>query len=282
MPVRKSRLLVCVFLPCLLPALSHAQENVSPSAPNAIVSGTSGAPAESPVKKKDPLIPCPGSFPTDLTTVNNCDFTVGKRLENFAAGSLTDKAMAGSAFFGLIAQGTKSPGYWHRTWEGYGRRVGVRYNQSVAKGSAQFLAGWILHDDPRHVSYHDDPRHYAKYIKTPDSPAQNETPVSHLGWKRTWHAIFDSITVRSSSADGLGRRLPAFSRFAADFGSAYGGYAWYRGPDNKFDKAGLRAASSFGSELASSFYTEFKPDISKVLGAIFKRGGTNNAQGKSQ
>lgn len=228
-------------------------------------------------------VPCPGTFPTDLT-VNDCSFTVGKRLENFVTGSLTDQAIAGAAFYGLMAQGSKTPREWHRTWEGFGRRVGVRYNQSVAKGSAQLLVGLILRDDPRHVSYDNDPRHYAKYLgegerqssgcQAPSTAMSSDSAVSHIVWKRSWHAVFDSITVRRSCSNGLGRRLPAFSRFAADFAGAYGGYAWYRGPENKFEKAGLRAAGSLGSDLVSSFYTEYKPEIGRVLGALFKRGGT--------
>jgi hypothetical protein len=274
MQIRKACLLFCGFLPWSLLASSYAQESSSSAVQHKLVSGTVATAAEAPMKK-NPFVPCPGSFPTDLTMVNNCEFNMSKRLENFAAGSLTDQAMAGAAFYSLISQGMKSPDYWRRTWEGYGLRVGVRYNQSVAKGAAQMLTGVILRDDPRHVSYQADPRHYAKYVDAALATPEGK-PVSHLGWKRTWHAVFDSITVRSSKASGLGRRMPAFSRFAADFGSAYGGYAWYRGPDNKFDKAGMRAAGSLGSELVSSFYTEFKPELSKVVGALFKRGGTRN------
>jgi hypothetical protein len=53
--------------------------------------------------------------------------------------------MGSAAFYALVAQIWKSPDDWHRTWEGYGLRVGVRYTQSVAKESTQFL---VKMEDP--------------------------------------------------------------------------------------------------------------------------------------
>jgi len=279
--LRKVQVVIGGALLCMLLRASEAQERKLVDEPGAIDARTPLVAEDAQQIATRPQILCPGSFPSDLTTTD-CSFTVGKRLENLVSGSLTDQAMAGAAFYGLMAQALGTPGEWHRNLEGYGYRVGVRYNQSVAKGSAQFLAGLILHDDPRHVSYHDEPRHYAKYLKAGQGQSANSTTAAMSSdsaanpgvWKRSWHAIFDSITVRRSSQDGLGRRMPAFSRFAADFGSAYGGYAWYRGPENKFQKAGLRAAGSLGSDLVSSFYTEYKPEIGRLLGALFNRGGT--------
>jgi hypothetical protein len=252
---------LCVSLPAAL-----AQET-TPAAEQL----QTQAPAQNPAPKTDTRRSCPGSFPTDLTVID-CSFTIGKRFENFANGSLTDQSILSAAFFGLMAQGLQTPSEWRRTFDGYGRRVGVRYNQAVAKGSAQFLVGWILHDDPRHIRYYDDPLFLKKH--TPGS-ANFTGPVDrHAGLRRAWHAVYDSLTVRHSAENGQGARIPAFSRFAADFGSAYGGYAWYRGPENTFEKAGLRAAGSLGTELLSSFYTEYKPEVGRAMGALFKRGRT--------
>jgi hypothetical protein len=271
-------LVVCIVVLCAFLPVSRAQE-AKPGGEQQATQGPPQTPAQAQQQgEKNAFIPCPGTFPTDLT-VTDCRFKIGKRFENFANGSLTDQAMAGAAFYGLMAQGLQTPSEWHRTWEGYGLRVGVRYNQAVAKGTAQFLVGWILQDDPRHIGYYDDPGYLRKHVKLANGAGESTTtadwagPVDrHAGLKRAWHAVYDSITVRHSTRNGLGARIPAFSRFAADFGSAYGGYAWYRGPENTFEKAGLRAAGSLGSELVSSFYTEYKPEIGRALGALFKRG----------
>lgn len=222
---------------------------------------------------------CPGGFPTDLS-VTSCRYTLGMRRDAFIKNSLTDKAILGAVVFGLGAQIVESPGEWKRTWEGYGKRVGVRYNQAVAAGTAQFLAGFIMNDDPRHISYRNDPHLHAERLAAISKKKRGEAtavdpyaeqPHATVG-KRIGHAFFDSLTVRRSSMDGNGPRMPALSRFVGAYASAYGGYAWYAGPENTPKNASLRAAQAFGTDVGASFYTEFEPDIAKLLGAIFKRG----------
>lgn len=241
-----------------------------------------------PVKfPKNPV--CPGAFPTDLMQTLDCRYSKEQRFLDFANGSLTDQAVLGAAIFGLGAQIIQSPSEWKRTWDGYGRRVGSRYTQQVGKGTAQYLVGSILRDDPRFLSYRDDPgvikkRQDAVCTLTtrtaPDLIAGNAKPCStqnldeltHDGWQRFGHVWYDVITVRRSTIAGNGRRIPALSRFAGEFGGAYAGYPWYPAAENKFPQVGQRAAGAFGTAVLQSFYTEYKPEISNLLGAIFRRG----------
>src|SRR5258708_35754219 len=88
---------------------------------------SSSATAVIPQPEVHPL--CPGGFPTDLT-VMNCEYTRSMRGSTFVNNSLTDKSILSAVVFGLGAQIVQSPGQWKRTWEGYGQRVGVRYNQA--------------------------------------------------------------------------------------------------------------------------------------------------------
>jgi hypothetical protein len=78
--------------------------------------------------------------------------------------------------------------------------------------------------------------------------------------------------VRHSTTKGNGRRIPAFSRFAGEAAGAYAGYPWYPGPENTFAHVGQRAAGAFGTAVLSSFYTEYKPEITNLLGAVFRHG----------
>jgi hypothetical protein len=243
------------------------------------MSDSAALPSSSNGEKTGTPLVCPGGFPTDLS-VTNCLYTPGMRGNAFIENSLTDKSILEAVVFGGGAQVVQSPGEWKRTWDGYGRRVGVRYNQAVAKGAAEFLTGALMQDDPRNVSYRNDPRVAAQRTlaiqklnkgESPDFDPYSEDPHAALA-KRIGHAFFDSVTVRRSSLDGNGRRLPAMSRFVGAFASAYGGYAWYPGPENTFKNASLRAAQSFGTDVGASFYTEFEPDVARLLGAIFKRG----------
>ncbi len=236
-------------------------------APSEFTAGASGTP-----------LVCPGGFPTDLT-VTNCLYTMKDRADAFIENSVTDKSILGAVVFGAGAQVVQSPGEWKRTWDGYGRRVGVRYNQAVAKGAAEFLVGALMHDDPRNISYSSDPRIAAKRMAAlkANGPGlqgadQYAEPSKATLAKRIGHAFFDSITVRRSSLNGNGARMPAISRLVGAYASGYGGYAWYAAAENTFKNASLRAAQSFGTDVGASFYTEFSPEVSKLLGAIFKRG----------
>lgn len=234
-----------------------------------------------------PIRVCPGAFPTDLTSTD-CRYKLPQRSLDFVSGSVTDQAVLGSAIFGFGAQVIESPSEWKRTWEGYGWRVGSRYTQGLGKGAAQYLFGLMLNDDPRFLAYRNDPGVLARRrdavhalalraANAAAAPNANPLPktldaLQHDGWQRFGHAWFDVLTIRRSAIDGNGRRIPAFSRFAAEWAGAYSGYPWYPGAENTFPKIGQRAAGAFGTAALSSFYTEYKPEIASLLGAILRRG----------
>jgi hypothetical protein len=261
---------------------------------------TSGQPI--PVSPPPEVHVCPGAFPTDLTQTIDCRYTAGQRLLTFVSGSVTDQSMLSAVIYGAGAQIIQSPSQWGRTWEGYGRRVGSRYTQAVGKGAAEYLVGSIMQDDPRFLAYCDDPRVIRSHqdaVRTlssrlvPDAdhlpnseppghrpaPAKSLDALTHDGWQRFGHAWLEVITVRRSSLSGDGARIPAISRFAGEIGGAYAGYPWYPGADNTPTQVGERAAGAFGTAVLSSFYTEYQPEITGLLGAIFRRGQSKSAPG---
>ena len=236
----------------------------------------------------DSIVVYPGAFPTDLTKTADCSYTPTQRTLDFVSGSVTDQAVLGAVVFGLGAQVIQSPSEWKRTWDGYGHRVGSRYTQALGKGTAQYLVGLILKDDPRFLAYRDDPATVARHRDAVSAvaaraspgisnPCANSTAVSldslsHDGWQRFGHAWYDVVTVRHSTLKGNGRRIPAFSRFVGEAAGAYAGYPWYPGSENTLAQVGQRAAGAFGTALLSSFYTEYKPEITNLLGAVFRHG----------
>jgi hypothetical protein len=226
-----------------------------------------------PAQQSGKLI-CPGEFPTDLT-VTNCEFSERLRLQQWVTTSVTDQAMLGAILYGAAAQVIKSPGEWGRTWRAYGDRVGVRYTQAAARGTAEFIVGSFLHDDPRHLSYKEDPHtpYGTKVIRCkPDYITIKTYPIpTHLVWRRIGHAFVDSVTVLHSNTCGIGGREPAVARIVGIAAGAYGGYAWYPAAENRISNAGERAAMSYGSTLLGSFYTEFSPEISLVIGRAIAR-----------
>jgi hypothetical protein len=215
---------------------------------------------------------CPGGFPTDLT-VTNCDFTAHMRMQQWVTVSFTDEAMLGAILYGAGAQIIQSPSEWGRTWGGYGERVGVRYTQAAARGTAEFLVGNLMQDDPRHLSYKDDPHtHWGSKIVSCNSgiiELQNYPTPTKIVWKRVGHAFVDSITVRKSNPCGSGKQLPAIDRLVGVAAGAYGGYAWYPRAENTIASASQRAALSYGSTLLGSFYTEFSPELMTGLTKLF-------------
>jgi hypothetical protein len=216
---------------------------------------------------------CPGGFPTDLTSTN-CEYTANQRVEQWVATSITDQSILGALVYGTGAEILRSPSEWPRTWRGLGYRIGVRYTQAAARGSAEFVVGSLMRDDPRHLSYKDDPHtHYG--VKTSCSTgtivSTSFPALEHIGLKRVGHAFLDSISVLRSSPCGDGQRIPALDRLVGIWAGAYGGYAWYPRAENTFANAGQRAASAYGSTLVGSFYTEFSPEISLGLSKLFAR-----------
>jgi hypothetical protein len=227
-----------------------------------------------PVASRKTVSVCPGAFPTDLNNINgvDCGYTQSMRTVDFLSGSITDQAVLGAVVFGLGAQIIQSPSEWKRTWDGYGRRVGSRYTQAVGKGTAQYIVGSLLRDDPRPLAYRNEPNVVkARYRAV--SEGNTGATLAHDGWRRFGHAWFDAVTVRRTAPDGNGRRMPALSRFVGEFAGAYAGYPWYPANENTFPQVGARAAGAFGTAVLSSFYTEYKPEITTLLGAIFRQGG---------
>lgn len=248
------------------------------------LAGTGAAYAEAqgiPIAASQSVRVCPGAFPTDLTKTD-CRYTFRQRSLDFVTGSVTDQAGLGAVVFGLGAQIIQSPPEWKRTWYGYGQRVGVRYTQAVGKGTAQFLSGFLLKDDPRFLAYADDPeviRRRQKAVKGLAAGEHTLDQLTHDGWQRFGHAWYDVITVRRSSRDGDGQRIPAISRFAGEFAGAYAGYPWYPARENSFVNVGQRAAGAFGTAALSSFWTEYHVEITKVLGALLHRNSGTTAAG---
>jgi hypothetical protein len=224
---------------------------------------------------------CPGDPPANLGSFD-CSFTKGARLEQFVAGSLTDQALLGATFFGTIAHLQQDPHEWKQDWGGLGYRVGTRYAQNLAKGVTEFTAGIIMQTDPRHVTYLSDPGTYHKFDAQRDrceveAELPNKQPGHGVG-PRIGHVFLDWLTVRRSSPCAAGRRLPNLPLLAGAAASGFVGNAWY--PDRLATpgQAGIRAGYSLGTALAASFYTEFQPDLGRLLGAMFKQGQTKKAK----
>jgi hypothetical protein len=211
---------------------------------------------------------CPGDPPGNLEH-SDCSFTAKQHLTQFVAGSLTDQALVGATFFGTMAQfgfpfGNRSGEPPEQDWNGLGYRVGSRYAQNLTKGLTVYTFSSVMRTDPRHLSY----------VNDPGSKLSGKAPG--IG-PRLGHVFVDWVTVRRSTLEGNGRRLPNLPLFAGAAASGYVGNIWYPDRLTTNSQALQRGVGSLGTALLSSFYTEFSPEIGRMLGAVFKRGSKKTA-----
>jgi hypothetical protein len=201
---------------------------------------------------------CPGDPPGNLASFD-CSFTAQMRFVEFASTSLTDQAVSSAAFFGGIGYWWhRDPPEWGRGWGSFGRSVGSRYTQNLAKGTVTLASSWAMHADPRHVSLASDPR------SEPNAAAGTSARVGHAFW--------DWITVRISKVDGKGSRWPNVPLVAGAAASGLVSNALLPSGTATVKSAVVTASSSLATALASSFYTEFSPELGSLLGGIVKRG----------
>jgi hypothetical protein len=195
---------------------------------------------------------CPGDPAANLSSID-CNFTLGLRLEELVATGLTDQAAAGAVFWGAVAQMRDDPPQWDEDVRGLGSRIGIRYTQNLAKSATAFAVGALLNEDPRHLTYSADPG--------------VGVPKNGLG-PRVGHVFVDWATVRKSTESGNGRREPNYGLFAAAFVSGVAGNPWYPTQLRTPAEVGKRAVSSLATALLASAFTEFTPDLGRLLGAI--------------
>jgi hypothetical protein len=218
---------------------------------------------------------CPGDPPGDLGSID-CRFTQRQRLTQFVAGSVSDQAILSAVFFGTYAHIKNDPKEWDRGLDGFAYRVGSRYAQGVTKGLTTYTFSTILRTDPRNVSYASDrgrigQQHCAASLTgTPEEVASKTRSTCGVA-KRIGHAFLDWMTVRQSAVDGNGRRLPNLPLLAGAAASGFVGNAWYPDRMTTPGQALKRGAGSLGTALGSSFYTEFSPEVGRLLGALVKR-----------
>lgn len=203
-----------------------------------------------------PRYNCPGDPPGNLASFD-CRFTKAQRAEHLVTSSVTDQAMLGAALTAAFAHVRNDPPEWSRRWDGYGRRAASRYERKLLGGTAQFAVGALLGDDHRHVTYAADP-----LIET------RRDGVS----PRLQHAFMDWLMVRRSAKDARGRRLPNLPLFAGALANGFAGYTWLPDREATIAASFRRAAGPLETALLGSLYSEFGPEIGRMLGAIFKRG----------
>ena len=129
----------------------------------------------------------------------------------------------------------------------FGHRFGVFYARRTARNSAELLAGYLNHEDPR------------------ARPAQE-----HAFWNRI-RASFSSV-VMVKDADGSYR--PALTPIAGALGSGMTSMAFYR-KNNTFADGLQRSGLAYSCYFASALAHEFQPDLTGLVYRIRHRKDGN-------
>ncbi|MEK6300014.1 MAG: hypothetical protein AABO41_04775 [Acidobacteriota bacterium] len=169
---------------------------------------------------------------------------------------LTGSGIFGSLFFGAVGQFRHDPEEWGQGAEGYGRRVGTRYAQGVAKSTAEFLVGAINHEDPRSRP-----------------PVNMDAPDTRTLRARLGAALVRTVWTHRDT--GPGHDGIAFSRIAGALTSGFVGNAWYPDRLATTRQAFARTGSAFSGYVINNLFSEFQPElfraVRKMLGLAPKK-----------
>ena len=160
---------------------------------------------------------------------------------------VTGSGLFGAAFFGAMAQLQDSPKEWPLGADGFGRRMGTRYAQGLAKSTGAYLAGALNHEDPR-------PR-----------PMTSTDGAKPSFGRRLGHALLRTVW---TARDPGHRDSIALSTIGGCFASGFVGRAWTPDRQNTLGQAFIRTGTAFGGNIANSVFAEFQPDLSGLLGKV--------------
>jgi hypothetical protein len=164
--------------------------------------------------------------------------TRSERLRSYITGTFGLKALANTGAKAELNEIRNNPHQWGRTAGGYGKRLGSGLAQHVIRGTLQYGASSLLHEDNRYFRSH-----------------------GTGFWQRTRYAVASSFLARRDN----GSRRFSFSRVGSAAGSSFISRAWIPGTAAT---AGAGAASfgiTIGIDVGFNMLHEFWPDIKSHL-----------------
>ena len=157
-------------------------------------------------------------------------------------GSFTKPdSLLAPAFGAVVGQARNEPPEWGQGGDALAVRFASGYGRLVVGRSIRFAVAAADGEDPR-------------------------SDVSNLPdfWPRVRYAVIHTFIARNQS----GMEMPAFSRFAGEYGAAFVANAWYPPSRANTSHALRRGTYSLCATVGWNVFREFWPDIEKH---IFKR-----------
>jgi hypothetical protein len=142
------------------------------------------------------------------------------------------------AFGAAVNQARDEPPEWGQGAAGYGTRFASGYGRTLISRTIRFGVAAVDHEDPR---FH----------------PSNETGFARRAAAATFHVFV------AQTDDGS--RIPAFSRFAGIYGSAFLSNTWYPASRANATHALLRGTTALSATVGWNVLREFWPDIKNSL-----------------
>jgi hypothetical protein len=141
-------------------------------------------------------------------------------------------------FSAAISTAENSPKEYGGTWEGYGKRYGMRLNGNATSNTIEAGFGSIWGEDPR-------------YFRTEGEPfkrrAKNVIAMAFLAHNRE------------------GRVVPAYARYIAVPGSSFLSNIWRADSEATTSDALQRVVWGFLGDMGSNAFAEFWPDVHRKV-----------------
>ncbi len=190
--------------------------------------------------------------------------------------AFTPTAIFGAAFSAEMAQLRKNPPEWPQGADGFGRRFGTRYAQTLSKSTAEFLFGFM--EDPRP----NPPPQLMKldhgvWVPNPSMHNTHRLGNASVG-KRLGKALLSVVWTHYDS----GKDNIAFSRVVGGFSSGLVGLAWTPDPRNTWGQVGVRTATAFGGYAAHAVFHEFQPEVTRLLSKFTGQSKTPGVTGTTK
>jgi hypothetical protein len=175
--------------------------------------------------------------------------TLGDRARFYATNTFGPSALGTSALWAGVDLWRDVPEGWDQGAGGYFRRFGSSIGVNAGSNAIAFAVGALDGEDVR-------------YRRAPEMPF----------WQRARHVVVTTYWVRKNGRSG---HMFAFSRISGAYAGAFLGNQWYPPGDDGTREAIIRGSWSLLSDLGTSAFREFWPDVKRRL---FKRRKPDDSQ----
>ncbi len=162
-----------------------------------------------------------------------------QRFQWAARSSVSPRRMAGYVFTSAIGTAeNSSPREYGPHWDGFAKRFGLRMSTGATSLLVETSIGSLWSEDPR-------------YVRATGQPLKAR--------------LFNIVKMTVLARDREGKLVPAYARYMAVPASNFITNAWRPDSQASPQRAVARIPLSFGDRAIANAFTEFWPEIKKLL-----------------